>query len=275
MKESMHTLKYTRDWHPESIAVDIGSTRVGNGHFLLAAGPCAVESPSQMTAISTYLKETPVGLLRGGAFKPRTSPYAFQGLGEEALILLKEAAGSLKIPFITEVTDVNHLDTIVRYADALQVGSRNMSSYELLKTVARQNLPIILKRGMSATVEEFLFAVEYIADAGNHQIILCERGIRSFDTAFRNVLDLGAVAYLKKQTPFPVIVDPSHGSGRSDLVLSLSLAAVAAGADGVMIETHPNPESALSDGPQSLDPAAFDNWWHQVEALARHLGHNI
>lgn len=271
----MHDLKYTRDWHPGDITVQIGETRVGNGHFLLAAGPCAVESLSQMTLIAEYMARTPVGLLRGGAFKPRTSPYSFQGLGEEALTILRRTADLLEIPFITEVTDTSHLASIVNHADALQVGSRNMSSYELLKAVARQNLPIILKRGMSATVEEFLYAAEYIAEEGNHQIILCERGIRSFDTVFRNVLDLGTVAYLKKRSPFPVIVDPSHGSGRSDLVLPLSLAGVAAGADGIMIETHPDPAKALSDGRQSLDPPAFDTWWRQVESLARHLGHTI
>ena len=253
--------------------MSIGGTTVGNGHFLLAAGPCAVESREQMTAMADYMAGTPVGLLRGGAFKPRTSPYAFQGLGKDALAVLRETADSLSIPFVTEITDARHLDVILQYADAIQIGSRNMSSYELLKAVGSLDVPVILKRGMSATVEEFLYALEYIAGEGNQRIILCERGIRSFDPAFRNVVDLNAVVFLKQHSPFPVIVDPSHGSGHADMILPLSRAAVAAGADGVMVETHPTPPTALSDGHQSLDPVAFGNWCREVSTLARHLGH--
>lgn len=273
MKNTEHGLKYTRDWHREDISVTIGSTAVvGGGRFLLAAGPCAVESAEQMTAITTYLKGSPIRLLRGGAFKPRTSPYSFQGLGASALKLLRETADELGIPFVTEVTDARHLDTIAAHADAVQIGSRNMSSYELLKAVGNLDIPVILKRGMSATVDEFLYAIEYVAHEGNHQIILCERGIRSFDPAFRNILDLNAVAFLKQRSPFPVIVDPSHGTGRADMILPLSLAALAAGADGVMVETHPNPRQALSDGGQSLDPASLKTWYNQIINLARQLG---
>ncbi len=266
------TLRYTRQWSPDDIVVSAGCMEIGNGHFLLAAGPCAAESPDQMDRIAAYMKHSPVKLLRGGAFKPRTSPYDFQGLGEAGLELLRKTADELGIPMVTEVTDSQHLHTVAAVTDVIQIGSRNMSAYELLKAVGKLDKPVILKRGMSATVHEFLSAVEYVAQGGNQQIILCERGIRSFDPAFRNVLDLNAVVHLKQVSPFPVMVDPSHGSGRADLIIPLSLAALAAGADGVMIETHFEPERALSDGSQSLDPESFERWCRSLRDMAENSG---
>lgn len=266
------SLRYTRNWSPDDIVVSTGRMRIGNGHFLLAAGPCAAESTEQMDGIAAYLRNSPIRLLRGGAFKPRTSPYDFQGLGEQGLRLLRNTADRLDIPMVTEVTDSRHLETVASVTDIIQIGSRNMSAYELLKSVGKLDKPVVLKRGMSATVHEFLSAAEYIAQGGNTRIILCERGIRSFDPAFRNILDLNAVAHLKQISPFPVMVDPSHGSGRADLILPLSLAAVAAGADGIMVETHFEPEQALSDGSQSLDPTRFEAWWKSVHELALNSG---
>ena len=271
----MDKLKYTRAWKREDIIVKIGETSVGGPHFLLAAGPCAVENSGQMAGITDMLSGSSVKLLRGGAFKPRTSPYSFQGLGKEGLELLRQTADALKIPLVTEVTDLKHLDKVSQYADALQIGSRNMTSYELLKEVGQQAKPVLLKRGMAATIREFLYAAEYVANAGNEQLILCERGIRSFDPAFRNILDLNGVALLKHLTPFPVIVDPSHGSGRADTVLPLSLAAAAAGADGVMVEIHPSPETALSDGEQSLSLEDFRIWMDKLSGLALYLGKTL
>ncbi len=271
----MESLQYTRNWKQEDIVVAMGETRVGRGNFLFAAGPCSVENSRQMDGIIKMLSETPVKLLRGGAFKPRTSPYSFQGLGEEGLKLLRQAADTLRIPLVTEVTDLKYLELVSRYADVLQIGSRNMTAYELLKEVGRQSKPVLLKRGMAATTKEFLYAAEYVAGGGNEQLILCERGIRSFDPEFRNVLDLNAVTLLKRTTPFPVIVDPSHGSGRADAVLPLSLAAAAAGADGVMIEAHPSPDTAFSDGDQSLDPDHFRIWAEQLSDLVRFLGKRL
>ncbi|MCK5879447.1 MAG: 3-deoxy-7-phosphoheptulonate synthase [Holophagae bacterium] len=271
----MENLQYARDWKTENIVVTIGETRVGRDHFLLAAGPCAAENSEQMAGIADMLSGSSVKLLRGGAFKPRTSPYSFQGLGKDGLKLLRQTADTLKIPLVTEVTDLKHLETVSRYADALQIGSRNMASYELLKEVGHQEKPILLKRGMAATIKEFLYAAEYVASNGNEQLILCERGIRSFDPAFRNIVDLNGVALLKRESPFPIIVDPSHGSGRSDAVLPLSLAAAAAGADGVIVEIHPSPETALSDGDQSLSPENFQLWIDKLSGIARYLGKTV
>jgi len=268
----MDKLTVTREHRPDDIAVTIGPSRIGNGEFLLIAGPCAVETPEQMAGIVAMLAGNPAGMLRGGAFKPRTSPYAFQGLGRDGLVLLREAADRLGIPVLTEVTDTTHLELVLEFADAIQIGSRNMSAYELLKAVGRQSKPVVLKRGMAATVREFLYAAEYIVAGGNEQIILCERGIRSFDPTYRNVVDLNTVAWLKAHCPFPVVVDPSHGSGRVDLVTPLSRAAIAAGADGLMVEVHPNPGCARSDGDQSLDPAAYRDWHRACLDLARFMG---
>jgi len=255
--------------------VEIADTKVGGGNFLFCAGPCAVESKEIMEEIASYVKISKVNLLRGGAFKPRTSPYSFQGLGEEGLKILKETSRKHNIPFITEITDTKYVELVFKYADGFQIGSRNMSSFELLKEVGKTGKPVLLKRGMSATVEEFLNAAEYILSEGNENIILCERGIRSFDPAFRNILDLNAVAFLKKKTFLPVVVDPSHGTGRRDLVEKLAVAAMAVGADGIIVETHPYPEKALSDGFQSLDRDEFLSLAKSVEKFALFLGYEF
>ncbi|BBB31691.1 3-deoxy-7-phosphoheptulonate synthase [Thermotomaculum hydrothermale] len=269
----MERLKATES--REKKIVKIKNTKVGGGYFLFCAGPCAVESRELMKEIASYLKSTPVNLIRGGAFKPRTSPYSFQGLGEEGLKILKEVSEELNIPFVTEVTDTKYVEIVAKYADCFQIGSRNMSSFELLKEVGKTGKPVLLKRGMSATVDEFLNAAEYILNEGNDNIILCERGIRSFDSNFRNILDLNAVAYLKQKTFLPVIVDPSHGTGRREIVEKLSLAAMAAGADGLIVETHPYPEEALSDGFQSLNRKEFLSLSEKVKKFASIFNYEI
>ncbi len=255
--------------------VDISGTKVGGGHFLFCAGPCAVESRELLFKIADYLKKTPVNLLRGGAFKPRTSPYSFQGLGEDGLKILKEVSEYLGIPFVSEVTDTKYVEIVYKYADCFQIGSRNMSSFELLKEVGKTDKPVLLKRGMAATVKEFLNAAEYILNEGNENVILCERGIRSFDPEFRNILDLNAVAFLKQKTFLPVIVDPSHGTGKRSLVRRLSLAAIAAGSDGIIVETHPNPEKALSDGFQSLNIKEFISLSQEISSFVSYSGYEL
>lgn len=259
----------------EKKTVKIRDAKIGGGNFLLIAGPCAVESKKTLEKIAEYLKETPVKVLRGGAFKPRTSPYSFQGLGEKGLKILKEISEFYGLPFVTEVTDTKYIEIVGRYADCFQIGSRNMSSFELLKEVGKTGKPVILKRGMAATVDEFLYAAEYILNEGNENIILCERGIRSFDSKFRNVLDLNTVAYLKKRTFLPILVDPSHGTGSREFVENLALAAVAAGADGLIVETHVNPETALSDGFQSLNREEFLSLVEKVKKLAEFLEYTV
>jgi len=256
------------------ITVKIGDTKIGNGNFLICAGPCAVENKEIMEKYKDAFKGTSVNLLRGGAFKPRTSPYSFQGLREEGLKILKELSIELNIPFVTEATDSSLVDLVAKYADAIQIGSRNMNAYELLKTAGQTGKPILLKRGMAATVEEFLFASEYILNEGNENIVLCERGIRSFDSTFRNIIDFNTVSWLKENTFLPVIVDPSHGCGRKELVIPLSMAAVAAGADGIMVETHPTPEQALSDGAQSLNLEDFKILNSKIDSLHKFLKFN-
>lgn len=224
----------------------------------IIAGPCAVESEEMIHEIAAYLKQRGISLLRGGAYKPSTSPYGFQGLGKIALNWLKDIKKIYGLGIATEILDVNHLDHLLECADLLQVGTRNMSNYELLKELGKCNKPILLKRGMSARVEEWLLAAEYIIKEGNDQIIFCERGIRTFETYTRNTLDLNAIPLMKELTSFPIIVDPSHGTGKRSLVAPMSLAALAAGADGLLIEIHPNPDQALKDGRQSLNLTEFD-----------------
>ncbi|SET33582.1 3-deoxy-D-arabinoheptulosonate-7-phosphate synthase [Natronincola peptidivorans] len=237
----------------ETISVNIGKIRVGGDHPpIYIAGPCSVESKEQIMEAAFALKEIGVDVLRGGAFKPRTSPYAFQGLGIQALEYLKEAGEAAGLPIVTELMDEGHMDVVMEYADIIQVGSRNMFNYSLLKTLGGLNKPILLKRGMCATIQEWIMAAEYLALHGNKRIILCERGIRSFDNYTRNTLDLAAVPIMQKETGLPVIVDPSHGTGIKELVAPMSRAALACGADGLMIEVHPDPPCALSDGHQSL-----------------------
>jgi len=227
---------------------------IGTGAPVVIAGPCAVEDEEMLVKLACRLKRMGVHVLRGGAYKPRTSPYSFQGLGKEGLRILADAGRVAGLPVITELTDARYLPEVCRYTDIIQIGSRNMQNFELLKEVGRVNFPVLLKRGLSATLEEWLLAAEYILAEGNREVILCERGIRGFETYTRNTFDINAVAAVKHLSHLPLVADPSHGTGRRELVLPVARAALAAGADGVMLEVHPNPENALSDGPQSLRP---------------------
>ncbi len=242
----------------EDIVVKVGKLNIGgNNPPVLIAGPCAVESRYQIIDIAIKLKDIGVDILRGGVFKPRTSPYSFQGLGREGLEYLREAGDKAGIPIVTELMDEKNLDIVCEYSDIIQIGSRNMYNYPLLKEIGKIDKPILLKRGMSATIKEWIMAAEYIASNGNKNIILCERGIRTFQNYTRNTLDLVAVPIMKKETGLPVIVDPSHGTGIRELVLPMAKAAIACGADGLMIEVHTNPKEALSDGIQSLTPEQY------------------
>jgi 3-deoxy-7-phosphoheptulonate synthase len=253
--------------------VDVLGRTIGGGGFASIAGPCTVESRDVLLEAAHAVKDAGAALLRGGAYKPRTSPYAFQGLGEEGLRLLAEAREETGLPIVTELLDVRDLDAVAAVADVIQVGARNMQNYPLLTELGRAGLPVIVKRGLSATVDELLMAAEYVLKEGNDDVILCERGIRTFETgAYRSTLDLAAVVALRERTGLPVIVDPSHAAGRRELVPSLALAAAAAGADGLLIEVHPDPDSALCDGPQSLPTRDLEPLLRRVEAVAEIAG---
>lgn len=245
-----------RKFHPDDTVIDIGGVKVGGGTFTVMAGPCSVESPEQIIQIAKEVKASGAGILRGGAFKPRTSPYAFQGLRAEGLELLLEAKKETGMPIVTEIMDTTHIDLFEK-VDVIQVGARNMQNFELLKELGRLRKPILLKRGLANTLQELLMSAEYIMAGGNEEIILCERGIRTFETYTRNTLDISAVPMLKELSHLPVIIDPSHACGIARLVKPMAYAAAAAGADGLMIEVHDNPEKALCDGPQSLTPDQF------------------
>lgn len=247
----------SRDFQTEPTVVRVRDTAIGGGAFGVIAGPCSVESEPQMFDVARAVKAAGATMLRGGAFKPRSSPYAFQGLGVEGLKLLRAAGDEVGLPVVTEVLDVRDAAVVADYADILQVGARNMQNFMMLEELGTMDRPVLLKRGLAATIEELLSAAEYILKGGNRNVILCERGIRTFETFTRNTLDLSAVAGLKLLTHLPVIADPSHAAGRRDLIATLSNASVAAGADGLMIEVHPDPEHARCDGPQSLTPPAF------------------
>jgi 3-deoxy-7-phosphoheptulonate synthase len=244
----------------------------GAGHFTVMAGPCAVESREQLLAAARAVKASGAKVLRGGAYKPRTSPYSFQGMKEAGLELLAEARAETGLPIITEIVDTRDIDVVAEHADVLQVGARNMQNFALLEAVGHVKKPVLLKRGLSATLQEWLMAAEYIVAKGNYQVILCERGIRTFETMTRNTLDLGAIPLLKRLTHLPVIVDPSHGTGDYRSVPALARAATALGADGLMIEVHPDPSRALSDGPQSLTPARFATVMDSVRQIAAVIG---
>ncbi len=261
-----------RDIHPHDTIVRIGSATLGGNDFAVIAGPCAVETEEQLRASCTAARNGGAAILRAGAFKPRTSPYSFQGSGEDGLKLLRKIGNELQLPVVTEVMDVADVELVAEHADALQVGARNMQNFSLLKSVGTLRKPVVLKRGMAARVEDLLLAAEYILGEGNQQVILCERGIRTFETATRNTLDLNAVPYLKSRTHLPVIVDPSHGTGIRDLVPAMALAAAAAGADGLMIEVHVDPPRAWSDGPQSLYPEQFGDLMVRLDRLLLAMG---
>jgi 3-deoxy-7-phosphoheptulonate synthase len=258
--------------HGERTVLDIEGRKIGGDHFALIAGPCTVESREQTLQTARVVRDAGVGLLRGGAYKPRTSPYAFQGLGVEGLRLLAEAKTETGLPIVTELMDMRDLDDVLEVADVIQIGARNMQNYPLLSEIGRSGRPALLKRGLSATLEELLLASEYILKEGNPNVMLCERGIRTFETAYRFTLDLMAVPVLKERSQLPVIVDPSHAAGRRDLVRPLSLAAAAAGADGIIVEVHPNPDEAICDGPQALQADTFAEYANAVTRAAELAG---
>ncbi len=247
----------SRDVKPDDTVVTIAGARVGGGELLLCAGPCSVENRDQVLAAARAVKAAGAQLLRGGAYKPRTSPYAFQGLGEEGLKLLGEARAETGLGIVTEAVDVETFDLVEQYADCVQIGARNMQNFSLLRRAGRGRLPVLLKRGISATLEEFLMAAEYVMSEGNYQVVLCERGVRTFAEHTRNTLDLSVVPAVQRLSHLPIIIDPSHGTGRRDKVHPMALAGIAAGASGLIVEVHPNPEKALSDGAQSLYPEQF------------------
>lgn len=247
-----------RKFHPESSVVKIGNTSIGGGNFVIMSGPCAVESEEQVMETALAIKKSGAQILRGGAYKPRTSPYSFQGLEENGLRLMKEAKDATGLAIVCEVTSLSAIEAAVKYVDMLQIGARNMQNFYLLKEAGKTNLPVLLKRGLSATIDEWLNAAEYIMAEGNPNVVLCERGIRTFETATRNTLDLSAIPVIQEKSHLPIIVDPSHATGVRNYVAPLAKASVAVGADGLMIETHPNPATALSDGPQSLTFPQFE-----------------
>ncbi|HEY3759033.1 MAG TPA: 3-deoxy-7-phosphoheptulonate synthase [Solirubrobacteraceae bacterium] len=258
--------------HGERTVLDIEGAKVGGGNFALIAGPCTVETREQTLETARVVRDAGATLLRGGAYKPRTSPYAFQGLGQEGLRLLAEAKAETGLPVVTELMDMRDLDAVLEVADVIQIGARNMQNYPLLAEIGRTGRPALLKRGLSSTLDELLMAAEYILKEGNPNVMLCERGIRTFETAYRFTLDLMAVPVLKELTHLPIIVDPSHAAGRRDLVLPLSLAAAAAGADGIIVEVHPNPDEAICDGPQALATETFAEYARAVEQAAALAG---
>jgi 3-deoxy-7-phosphoheptulonate synthase len=266
----------TREFQPEDTVVTIGRSTIGGGAFAVMAGPCSIESEEQMMSVARDCAAAGATMIRGGAYKPRSSPYAFQGMGLEGLKLLRAAGDSVGLPVVTEVLDVRDAETVAEWADVLQVGARNMQNFMMLEELGRMRKPILLKRGLSATIEETLSAAEYVLKGGNRDLILCERGIRTFETYTRNTLDLAAVAAFKSLTHLPIIADPSHATGRRDLVSPMSRAAVTAGADGLMVEVHPNPERAKCDGPQSLTPPDFAEMMGKIDPLmvleGKHLG---
>jgi 3-deoxy-7-phosphoheptulonate synthase len=266
---------YDRELKPEGTLVDVRDVAIGGRMIVVMAGPCAVETPEQLLAAARAVQASGATILRGGAFKPRTSPYSFQGLKDEGLELLKWVSGETGMPIVTEVMDTRKVEQVCAYSDMLQVGSRHMHSYPLLEEVGRTDKPVLLKRGMSATVDEFLFAAEYVLKAGNERVVLCERGIRTFEQSTRNTLDLNAVPVLKRLTHLPVIVDPSHGTGHWWMVPCMSRAAIAAGADGLLVEVHPDPDEALCDGTQSLRPERFDAMMREVGAVAEAIGRTV
>ena len=266
------SLQFKRE---ERTVVDVDGRRVGGPHFMTIAGPCTVESRETMLEAARVVRDAGAQLLRGGAYKPRTSPYSFQGLGFEGLRLLQEAKEETGLPIVTELMDVRDLDSVLEVADVVQLGARNMQNYTLLTEVGRTGRPVLLKRGLSATLEELLMAAEYILKEGNENVILCERGIRTFETSYRFTLDLMAVPVLKELTHLPIVVDPSHAAGKRALVPALSYAAAAAGADGVIVEIHPQPEAAICDGPQALFADEFADYLRKLEQAAALAGKEL
>ena len=264
-----------REVAPDPTVIEVDGRRIGDGYFGLIAGPCTVEYREQTLETARAVADAGATMLRGGAFKPRTSPYTFQGLGSEALAILREARDETGLPIVTELMDPRHVEEVVESADVIQIGARNMQNFLLLSEIGRIDKPVLIKRGPSASVEELLMAAEYVAKEGNERIVLCERGIKTFEQTTRYTLDLGAVAVLKRETHLPVIVDPSHAAGRRDLVLPLARAAAAVGADGIIVESHPRPEEALCDGPQQIPTAEFADFAAEIRSIVELLGKQI
>ncbi len=265
----------SREFEPENTVIDVGGVKIGGNELVVMAGPCAAETREQVMSTARAVKAAGARILRGGAFKPSTSPYSFRGLGEEGLKLLAEAGEENGLPLITEVLTPQDVELVVKYADILQVGARNMQNFILLDEVGQAKKPVMLKRGLSATIQEWLLAAEYILAQGNRQLILCERGIRTFETYTRNTMDVSAIPIVHKETHLPIIADPSHGTGKWDLVMPLALASVAAGADGLMIEVHPTPDTALKDGAQSLTFEHFGELMKRVGPVAKAVGRTM
>jgi 3-deoxy-7-phosphoheptulonate synthase len=277
---AMHIAKQykivSRESHRQDTVIDVSGVPLGGNQIQIIAGPCSVETQEQMDLSARFVHEAGCRLMRGGAFKPRTSPYTFQGKGKEGLDMFRRAAGKYKLPIVTELMDIRMLDTFLENdVDVIQIGTRNMQNFDLLKEVGRVNKPVILKRGMSATISEWLMAAEYIAAGGNHNIIFCERGIRTFETYYRNVLDVTAIPVLKKETHLPVIVDPSHAGGKAWMVPALSQAAIAAGADGLLVEMHPNPCEAWCDADQALTPQELKGLMGTLGGIAKAIGRTL
>ncbi|RME80888.1 MAG: 3-deoxy-7-phosphoheptulonate synthase [Caldilineae bacterium] len=262
----------SREFREGDTVIDVNGVKIGGRGIVIMAGPCSVESRSQILEAAHIVKEAGAHILRGGAYKPRTSPYSFQGLGEEGLKLLAEAREATGLPIITEVMGASEVPLVCEYADILQIGARNMQNYRLLQAVGKVQKPVFLKRGMSSTIQDLLMSAEYILSGGNYNVILCERGIRTFETYTRNTFDINAIPALKQLSHLPVIGDPSHGTGKWDLIAPIAKACLAAGADGLMIEVHPRPEEAWSDGAQSLKPSRFERLMSELRALAEFLG---
>ncbi len=280
VEQSMHIVKpykiVAREWHKENTVIDIRGVPLGGQQIQVISGPCSVETQEQMDESARFVKEAGCRLMRGGAFKPRTSPYTFQGRGVEGLAMFRKAADKYGLPIVTELMDVRMLDTFLEYdVDVIQIGTRNMQNFDLLKEVGRINKPVILKRGMAATISEWLMAAEYIAAGGNHNIIFCERGVRSFETYYRNMLDITAVPVLKKETHLPVIIDPSHAGGKAWMVPALARAAIAAGADGLLVESHPRPCEAWCDADQALSPDELKSLMGELKGIASVLGRTL
>jgi len=265
----------SRTFKPEATVVTVGDIRIGGDEVIVMAGPCSAESEPQVRAAAAAVKRAGAKIFRGGAFKPRSSPYSFQGLGEEGLRLLRDAATAENLALVSEVMDVSQIELIGRYCDIYQVGARNMQNYTLLRELGHVRKPVLLKRGISATIEEWLLSAEYVLSGGNTDVILCERGIRTFETATRNTFDVSAIPVVKKLSHLPVVADPSHGAGRRDMVAPMARAAVAAGADGLIIEVHCDPDHALSDGAQSMFPAQFDRLMAELRIIAPAIGRGI
>jgi len=280
VEQALHIVKpykiVAREWHKQDSVIDISGHPIGGKHIQIISGPCSVETPDQMEKSAKAVKAAGVKLMRGGAFKPRTSPYSFQGVGFDGLDMFRKAADKEGLPIVTELLDVRHLDKFLEQkVDVIQIGTRSMQNFELLREVGKVNVPVILKRGMSATISEWLMAAEYIAAGGNHNIIFCERGIRTFETYYRNVLDVTAIPVLKKETHLPVIIDPSHSGGKAWMVAALSRAGIAAGADGLLVEMHPNPCEAWCDADQAINPDELKTLMGELSAIAKILGRTI